>query len=314
MGCPAAGAKGPGKEVIMKIAISTPTGNIGMAVADELLKKGADPILLARDVRKLHDLIERGAQVRQGTLEDEAFVKDATSGIDALFWVTPPDYASPDMRAFYRRLGRSAARAVKENRVSRVVNISSIGAELSEGNGPVAGLYDVEGMFNEVAENIVHLRCAYFFENYLFQLESMAESQSVFLPVPGWTKTPMIATRDIARVSVKTLLDESWSGRIVRELHGAEDLTFVEAAAEISEGLGRTINHVEVTPEAAKEAMKAAGLSESVADMLIELYGAISSGKLGPLEERSEYTTTSTRLSDFARDTLAGMIPAPAKV
>jgi len=297
----------------VKIAISTPTGKIGRVVVEELLEKGADPILMARDVRKVHDYIERGAQVRQGSLEDESFVRDATSGIDALFWITPPDYASSDMRGFYRRLGRNAARAVKGNNVGRVVNISSLGAELAEGTGPVTGLYDVEGLLNESAPNIVHLRCAYFFENYLYQLESIAESQSIFLPVPGWTRTPMIATRDIARVAVKTLLDESWSGQIVRELHGAEDLTFDEAASEISEGLGRKINHVKASKEAAKASMTASGMSASVADMLIELYGSISSGMLGPLEDRSEYTTTSTRLLDFARETLAGMIPATAK-
>ena len=133
----------------MRVTVTTPTGHIGSVVARQLLDAGAEVVLPVRHPEKVAGLAERGAKVMKGTLADAAFLTEACRGVDALFWVTPPDLAAPDYLAHYAALGRSAATAVKESGITQVVNLSSVGAHLKEGTGPIKGLYPIEKMLED---------------------------------------------------------------------------------------------------------------------------------------------------------------------
>ncbi|MGA2259671.1 MAG: NAD(P)H-binding protein, partial [Thermoguttaceae bacterium] len=214
----------------MKIAITTPTGHVGSAVADFLLEFGDDfsVTLLGRRPERLRKLTERRAQVLIGSQDDADFLIKATQDVDALFWATPPGYGSDDVRAFQNRLGKAAATAVHTNHVPRVVNLSSIGANLSSGAGPINGLHDVEQRLNDATANVTHLRPGFFFENLLWQADSIKNLGRISLPLSGSKRFPMIATRDIGRAAVQRLIDQQWTGHRVRELHGPADLSFDE--------------------------------------------------------------------------------------
>ncbi len=129
----------------MKIAVTTPTGHVGSAVADFLLYYGDEVSvkLLARRPDGLREFKQRGAELSIGSQDDATFLTKATQDVDALFWVTPPGYGSDDVRAFQNRLAKAGATAVRTNRISRIVNLSSIGAQFSSGVGPINGLHDV---------------------------------------------------------------------------------------------------------------------------------------------------------------------------
>ena len=72
----------------MRIAITTPTGNIGRGLTQLLLDQGGhDLILLARRPERLADQQARGATVLQGDLCDAVFVREALAGAEALFFV-----------------------------------------------------------------------------------------------------------------------------------------------------------------------------------------------------------------------------------
>jgi uncharacterized protein YbjT (DUF2867 family) len=296
----------------MKIAVTTPTGHVGRFVAEWLLDAGANVTLLARDAEKLGRLVTRGAGVAEGDLEDKDYVIQATRGMDALFWVTPPDITSSDFRAFQNRVGLAGAEAIRVNRIGRVVNLSSAGAHLASGGGPINGLYDVEQLLNGVATNITHLRPGHFFENYLMSLDSIKHDGRIFMPVSGSRRIPMIATRDIARIATDRLVDTTWSGHWVRCLYGPADLSFDEAAAAIAQGLGRKVVHVKVDEDAARKGMIASGMSENFADLLLEMYRGCESGALRPEKERSPENYTPTRLTDFAREVIRPLIEEPA--
>ena len=136
----------------MKIAITTPTGHVGSAVVDFLLDLGGDIELklLGRRPEKLRDFARRGAKMAIGAQDNVDYLVQATQGVDALYWATPPGYGSDNVRAFQNRLGKAAATAIRTNRIPRVVNLSSIGAELESGAGPISGLHDVERLLDEV--------------------------------------------------------------------------------------------------------------------------------------------------------------------
>ncbi len=295
----------------MKIAITTPLGHIGKVVTDHLLIADVDVTLLVRHAERVQNFADRGATIREGSIEDESFVVESTRDMEAMLWVTPPFYHSHDLRGSQNIVGRNAREAIRANRISRVVNVSSAGAHLGKGTGPINGLHDVEKLLDEAATNIVHLRAGFFFENYLAHLGSICKSGCVYLPVSGLKHYPMIATKDIAWVAADRLLDRSWSGRIIRGLHGPVDLSFGEAALALSEGLGRSIQHRKVETATARENMIACGLSDNAADLMLELYEGIESGWLYPDEPRTPETTTPTTLLEFAREVLLPQIAEP---
>jgi uncharacterized protein YbjT (DUF2867 family) len=288
----------------MSIAITTPTGHIGSRLVARLMVAGAQVTLLTRDRKKVADQVKRGAKVAEGSLTDASFVLDATRGAEALFWLTPPELKSPDLRSYQARLGQIAAEAVRRNKITRVVNLSSIGADQGHGTGPVDGLHDVEQAIDTSAPNVTHLRAAFFMENFLWSIEAIKKAGSVFLPVAGTTRTPMIATRDIAEVAAECLLDGDWRGRRVMHLYGPSELTFDEAAATLTLVLGRPVAHVTVTAEQAISAMAAMGVHRNVAALMVELDRALENGHLlsgtPPVPERR----TGTTFEQFAREAI----------
>jgi len=266
---------------------------------------------LARRRHTLKRFIERGAVTAIGSQDDADYLIAATEDVEALFWVTPPGYGSDNVRAFQNRLAKAAAKAIRTNQILRVVNLSSIGAYLSSGAGPISGLHDVESILDDAAESILHLRPGFFFENLLWQLDSIRGSGLISLPVSGGRRFPMIAARDIGNVAAQWLVDPVWTGHDVQELHGPEDLNFDEVAEILTEALGRKMIYVRCDDQTAHQAMVAGGLSENSADLMMEMYNAIEAGTIRPLQPRSSETTTPTSLAEFAREVILPLIEEP---
>ncbi len=296
----------------MKIAITTPTGHVGSAVADFILESGAHRVkLLGRRPHTFAKFVGRGAETAVGSQDDVEYLTRATRDVDALLWVTPPGYGSDNLRAYQNRMGKAGAAAIQANRIRWVVNLSSIGAEWDSGVGPINGLHDIEGLLDAAATNITHLRAGFFFENLLWQVDAIRNQGHIFLPIPGSCRCPMIASRDIGHVAASLLMSPTWKGHNVNELHGPADLSFDEAAWILAEALGRTVTFVRCDPQEARQAIMAGGMSENVADLLLEMYGALATGRLRLLQPRSEKTTTPTTLAEFAHEVMLPLLTEP---
>jgi uncharacterized protein YbjT (DUF2867 family) len=294
----------------MNIAVATPSGHVGSAVADFLLDFGDDihVKLLSRRPSRVKHLLDRGASLVTGSQDDVNFLSRATEDVDALFWATPPGYGSDDVRAFQNRQGRAAATAVRVNRIRRVVNLSSIWAEMSTGAGPVGGLHDVEARLDDAAENVTHLRAGLFFENLLWQVDSLRELGKIRLPVSPARRLPMIATRDIGRVAAARLASQDWSGRIIHELYGPADLSFRDVADIISQESGRKVVFASCDLEEFRQLLLNNAMSENAAALMVELYSSLEADRLQTAEQPTAKTSTSTTLREFAQETLLPLI------
>jgi uncharacterized protein YbjT (DUF2867 family) len=176
--------------------------------------------------------------------------------------------------------------------------------------GPINGLHDAEKIIKETASTAVLLRPAFFMESFLMALAGIAQAQSIFMPLSGQVRMPMIATRDIAPVAAKELIEARPKGVRVVPLHGPRDYSFDEAAAIIGQALGREVKHVRISPEQAREFMTGAGLTDHVADVMLEMYAAMESRYLQSEFPRSEQSTTSTTLEQFAQHVLVPAVQA----
>jgi uncharacterized protein YbjT (DUF2867 family) len=243
---------------------------------------------------------KRGAKVVAGSHADASVVVEATRGADALFVLVPPDLTSTDIRAHYRRFAKASAAAIRENHISHVVHLSSIGADLDAGAGPVLGLHDSEAILAAAAVNIALLRPGYFMENTLWQIGSIRASGQMFTTFNGETRIPMIATRDIAKRAAELLVKRDFEGQKVVELHGAHALSYNEIAEILSNKLDKKVQHVTVSDAQAKEAFVGMGASPHMADLFNEMGANMDAGKIVFKEPRTKENTTPTTYEAFA--------------
>lgn len=292
----------------MSIVITTPTGNIGSRVLQQLVQTDAEISVIVRQPEKLSDAIRQRVNIHQGTLNDAALVANAFKGAKAVLWITPGDVTQPDVAAYSTELGQTAAAAIKQNNVPYVVNISSTGAQLPNA-GPVSGLGLVERLLNEVAQNIVHLRPGFFMENFLMDVASIKQDGAIYYPLPSETTFPMIATKDIGDVAAELLRNTDWRGQQIRGLHGPAHLTFAEAVHILGESLGKPLAHVQITPEQAFEAYTSFGISSGSAKAFVDMYQSLAQpGAMA--EPRTPQTTTPTSLRDWSDAILRPLLTA----
>ena len=286
----------------MTTVINTPNGNIGRRVTQRLLDSGFDVRVLSRNPDHVKDLTSRGASLVVGSIDDGQFLKRAFDDASAVFWLTPPAYR-PDYAVWVRETANKAARALTKAGVERVVNISSVGAGVGAGTGPIQYLGEVESIFNETIPNVVHLRPASFMENYLHQIPSIVSENKIEASLPGDASMPEIATCDVADVTATYLLSD-WSGQTVRELLGPRDLSPKVAAELIGRTIDRPLRYEEISMDTLREGMEHMGLPGFVVSMYVEMYTAMREGRLAPEQERSPRTTTPTGLVEFSRNVI----------
>lgn len=286
----------------MKIVVTTPTGHVGSFLVPLLLQAGERPTLFCRSAERLDASVRSLCDVVEGDQADSADTTTALSGADAVYWVAP-SVTEDDPLAGYAELAASLVRALHETRVPRLVFQSSVGAEARQGFGDIDGLGATEAAIDATAAeldiSVTHLRCGYFFTNLLF---SAADIRAGVLstPFPLDFRMPWVAPQDIAAVAAGRLLSTAWRGRQSQGVHGPEDLSFPEAAAELSRVLHLPIEAEYMSPDLAAEGLRAMGNTEARVDALLGMSRGLSNPDFVPADPRSVITTTPTRLSSWA--------------
>jgi uncharacterized protein YbjT (DUF2867 family) len=261
------------------------------------------PVLIARDPAKVQQAVARGAIAVQGDHGDAAFLREVTQGAEALFVCVPGSLTIDDIHAFYGRFAEAAAEAAQANGIAHVVLVSSAGADLADGNGPVAGLHVAEKILGAAGiANLTLLRPGYFMENTLSQIPNILAAGKLFTTFPAGTTFPMIATRDIGARAAEILRAREASGHRVVELHGGPETNYEEVAAVLTEVLERPVEHVTISKEQFVGALTAMGVSQTLAESLVELSEAITSGRVAHREPRNATNATPTDYPSFARD------------
>src|SRR4029077_8863671 len=212
------------------------SGNTGSLIANFLLSKGQKVRVVGRDVRRLQRFVHKGAEALTAEMTDAAALSKAFGGARAAYLLLPPITSREDQE----RRSDAIAKAVKDSGLRYAVHLSSYGAHVPEGTGPVTGLHSSEQKLNAISDlNVLHLRAAYFMENHLTAID-MIHGMGMFghALLPD-LKLPMIATRDVGEYAAQRLLDLDFSGKQTRELLGERDLSMTEATAVMARGIGK---------------------------------------------------------------------------
>ncbi|WP_285775076.1 NAD(P)H-binding protein [Microtetraspora sp. NBRC 13810] len=274
------------------------TGHVGGAAARDLLARGEPVRAVVRDAARGADWISAGAEVSVADFGDRAALAEAFRDCRGAFVLLPTDPAAADADAYHRRLADSIAGAVLDSGVPHVVMLSSVGAELAEGTGPIRWLHHMESRLRETGVLLTAIRSAHFQEKVETVLDA-ALGDGVY-PVFGASADvaiPMIATRDVGRVVAESLTAPATAGEII-DLDGHR-YSERQVAEELAAVLGRPLTVVTIPQPAWVGTMVEAGVPPQLAEELAGLYDAEQRGILQPSGDRR--STCKTELGETLR-------------
>src|SRR6476646_4905059 len=275
------------------------SGNTGSIIANSLLSKGEKVRVVGRDAGRLQRFVRKGADAFTADVSDAAALTKAFGGARAAYLMLPPITTREDQE----RQSDAIAKAVKKSGLRYAVHLSSYGAHVPEGTGPVTGLHSSEQRLNAISGlNVLHLRPAYFMENNLAAI-GMIQGMGIFghALLPD-RKLPMIATRDVGNYAAQRLLHLDFSGKQTRELLGERDLSMAEATAVIARGIGKPdLRYEQFSYDQVQQALAQMGFSPKKAAVYIEMFQAINAGVLAAQEPRSPQNSTPTSFEKFVQ-------------
>jgi uncharacterized protein YbjT (DUF2867 family) len=287
------------------IVVTAPTSNIGYQVLGNILDRGEPIRVIARDPPRLPSQTRDRVEVVQGSHSDFNVVSRAFASADAVFWLVPPSPVAESLEAAYLDFTRPACQTIKSQGVRRVVGVSALGrgTALAENAGLVTASLAMDDLIASTGVSYRALTMPSFMDNLLRQVEPIRSRGVFFSPISGDRKLPACATRDIAAVAARLLLDPSWSGVGHAAVLGPEDLSFNDMAEFMSEVLGKPVRFQQISFEAFKAGFIERGASEAFAQGMTDMMRAKNEG-LDNSEPRTPENTTPTSFHQWCEDVL----------
>ena len=285
----------------MKYVITGGAGHISKPIVEALLAAGHNVKVVGRSAEHLQELKSKGAEIAIGSVEDLAFVTQAFANADVAYTMVPPNFGASDLKGYIARIGKNYADAIRANKTKYVVNLSSVGAHMAEGAGPVSGLYKVEQALDAIpGTTVLHLRPAYFYYNLLGQVPLVKHMNLLGSNFGSNEKLMMTDPRDIAEVAIDALLKLDFKGNSVRYI-ASDERTGQEIASVLGKAIGKPeLKWVVFSDEQAVGGMIQAGLPEEMAKNYGEMGHALSSGEFGRDYWQHRPKLSKTKLEDFA--------------
>ncbi len=278
------------------------TGNTGSAVVETLLKKKQPVRVVVRSAEKDADWKAKGVEVAVASLDDVSALTAVFEGAQGIYLLVPPNYGATAWLADQQARMDRAAEAVKKSGVGHVVYLSSVGGQLPDGTGPIRAVHYGEGKLVGAVQHLTILRPPYFMENWGSVIDA-AKAQGV-LPtfIAPQAKIPMISTKDIGRIGAERLMAGGQGKRIV-EMAGPEEYSPEQAAAALSQILGKTVMTQHAPLSAVVPTFKSFGFSDEAAKLFEDMYTSFSKNAIG-----YEHPDTLVRGTVTLADALRGMV------
>lgn len=290
----------------MHYVITGSLGHTGKPITEGLIKAGHTVTVITSKPENAEAIGALGAEAAVGNVTDANFVKQAFAGADAVYLLIPSNWGVTDWRAFQNRIADNYIEGIKANDIRFAVLLSSIGAHMGNGAGPVDGLHDAEHKLARVEGlNSKFLRPSYFMYN-LFGMIGMVKGMGIMGSNFGDDKVVLTHTRDIAEVALQELLNLDFTGQQVRYIAG-DERTGPEIARVLGEAIGKPETPwVVFSDEQNKQGMLQAGLNEEIATQYTQLGEALRNGKMQEdffANRPTEYGKV--KLEDFAKNEFA---------
>ena len=265
----------------MKYVLTGSLGNISKPVAEKLISAGHDVTVISTKSDKTIQIESLGATAAIGSVEDVEFLTKTFTGSDAVYTMVPPHFGATNWKKYIAGIGENYAVAIKNSGVKNVVNLSSIGAHMPEGCGPVSGLHFVEKALNGLdGVNVRHLRPGFFYPNFLNQIGMIKNMGITGGNYGEGTTLVIVHPNDISEVAAEELKDLAFKGKSILYIASDEKTT-----TEIGSILGKVIGKLEILwinfkDEDTLNGMLQVGVPVEIAKNYTEMGAAMRSGEM----------------------------------
>lgn len=271
------------------ILVTGATGTIGSGVLRELLERGES----VRAGIHVHPLEVDGVETCHIDYDRPETLPPALDGIDTLFLLSQEV-------AHEEAMVDAAARAG----VRHVVYVSSYRADTD--TFIVGQLHHrIEHRIRETGMAWTILRPNYLMQNFVTLMGEDIRNEDAFYDSIGDARVGRIDARDVSRVAVRTITERGHEGWI-HEMTGPAAIDHHEAAATLSEVLGRRIQYVPLGDEAFHHRLVDVGVPDDFAGFVADVnrrnrLGATHDYIVTPVVEEV-LGTPPTSFAGFCRD------------
>ncbi|HAH26136.1 MAG TPA: NAD-dependent dehydratase [Prolixibacteraceae bacterium] len=286
----------------MKYVVLGSLGHVSKPLAEKLIADGHSVTIVSSNPERVEQIQSLGGKPAIGSVEDVVFLTKTFKGADAVYTMVPPNYGARDLKQYIALTGRNLAEAVKSSGVKNVVNLSSIGAHMAEGAGPVSGLYFVEQELNNLTGvNVLHLRAGIFYLNFLSDIGLIKQRSIMGGNYGDNTLLALVHPDDIADVAAQELENLTFKGKGYRYVV-SDERTTDELAYTLGKAIGKPqLAWVDFKDEDAMNGMLQAGLPEELARNFTEMGAAVRSGEMASDYKVNHPTSFGkTKLENFA--------------
>ncbi len=176
------------------------------------------------------------------------------------------------------------------NGVTQIAYVSALGVEEESGCRLLQQRREIEKYLQEIG-----IGCTIVRPNALLEMisepsrETILHEGQIYMPM-GDAKVSYLAARDLGAVCAECMVSTGHLGKIYT-LTGPNAIPVEEVALAMGHAAGNAITYVEITDDAARQRMLAAGKSPWQADGLLELYAFYRTGKAQMVTEDVEIIT-----------------------
>jgi nucleoside-diphosphate-sugar epimerase len=292
----------------MKVTVTGSLGNIGRVLIEKLVANGHEVKVISSSAERVKEIEKLNAVPLIGSVEDYEFVKTSFQGSDAVYLMIPPSTTAADEdqeKQYVKTVGEQYAKAVSENGIRYVINLSSIGAHIPNGLGAAGARYNGEQQLNALENvNVLHLRPGMFMTNFYGAIGLIKHQNILGNNFDGMVNIPLTHPKDIANIAFNALNNLSFSGKQIQYIVSDEKNGF-EIAKTLGNAVGKSdVNWVAFSDEQLLGAMVQSGFPEAMVKVyMIEIGVALQDGSI--MEDYYKHkaeTKSGTTLQDFARE------------
>ena len=260
------------------ILVTGATGTSGAAIVRALLERAERPRVVARDPEKAAAVLGDDVEIARGDMSDAASLDEALEGVDRAMMLSPSVPRLAQLEANF-------VDAAKRAGVERIVKFSVMGSDLESPMRFQRQHAESEQRLKQSGIAWTMLRPTFFMQN-LLGLRRSIRGGAIYMPT-GNGRASHVDVRDIAAVAAAALTEPGHADKAY-DITGPEALSYADVAAILTRVLGHDVKHVDIRPEAAKQAMLGAGIPEWNVDGINELSAGVK-------ESRFDRVTTTVK-------------------
>ena len=286
-----------------RLLVTGASGNLGKAVVAELRRLGAKTVIAAtRNPGKHQELAALGVEEREADFDRPETLQAAFRGVERLLLVSTDSLHAPEVRI---KQHRAAIQAAVGAGVEHVVYTSLPNAHPTEGPSIPDDHFWTEVALFETGLNWTILRNNLYAE-VILRFAHFALKTGKLVSATQSRGRSYVTREDCARTAAAALLNST--GKAIYDVTGPASVTHEQVASVLSRLSGKSIQHVNVTPEEVEKGLVAAGIPPFAARSVRELDEETSRGY------HAIVTTTVTNLTGrvplSVEDFLQATVPA----